>query len=357
MPATVTAADPVAHAAMRSEFLRQIDDALAALPERQRACLVLHHLEGLPVTQVAVRLGSPEGSVCQWLSRGRERLRQILERRGVAVSAALLLTLLSDDALAATGSAVPWAASNAAAKALADGHLRHQALRTLAWTGAGLAAAGLVAAGLVIGFSAPPLPVPPSVAIPAAPQPQKTPDMPSRPILAATLAAALAATAPAVAAADAANPAQNPTPAGATPSSRATTQDPNVPLGTTPNVPVAAPVVITRDEAATLGAAAKVLSKGTLQVQVADALVNLPIIYPADGRFSGPALAVVQQLATSHGQQPPVRIAQTASDRGVTILVLLGTAGGISIGAPGANAAPRRQTDPATPSTGAAQGF
>jgi RNA polymerase sigma factor (sigma-70 family) len=350
MPVTATAADPVTQAAMRSEFLRQIDDALAALPERQRACLVLHHLEGLPVNQVAVRLGSPEGSVCQWLSRGRERLRRILERRGVAVSAALLLTLLSDDALAATGSAAPWAASNATAQALADSHLRQQTLRTLAWSGAGLAAAGLVAAGLYVGFSATPLPVPTGVAIPAAPQTQNTSDMPSRPILAATLTAALAATAPNVGAADAAGAAPTP---GTTPSSRATT-GPDAHTGLALNAP--APVVITQDEAATLGAAARVLSKGNLQVRVADALENLPIVYPADGRFSGTAFAVVRQLAMSHGQQPPVTVTQTTSDRGVSILVLLATNGGAANGALGGVTTPRRQSDATTPAPGG-QGF
>lgn len=346
MPAIATAADPVAHAAMRSEFLLQIDDALAALPERQRACLVLHHLEGLPVNQVAVRLGSPEGSVCQWLSRGRERLRLILERRGVAVSAALLLTLLGDDALAATGSAAPWAATNAAAQALAEGHLRQQTLRTLTWTGAGLAAAGLVTAGLVLGFGATPLPV--SVATPATPHTQKASDMPSRPILAATLAAALAATAPAVAAADAA-----PTPPAPTPSG--TTAGPNANPGLTSNVPAAALVVITKDEAVTLGAAAKVLSKGTLQVRVADALENLPIVYPADGRFSGTALAVVQQLAASHGQQPPLTVTQTTTNRGVSILVLLAANGGAANNAPPGGVAPRRQSDATSPA--GQQGF
>ncbi len=344
MPATATAADPVAHAALRSEFLRQIDDALAALPERQRACLVLHHLEGLPVNQVAVRLGSPEGSVCQWLSRGRERLRRILERRGVAVSAALLLTLLSDDALAATGSVAPWAATNATAHALADSHLRHQALHTLAWTSASLAAAGLVAAGLLVGFSATPLPVPVSVATPVTPQPQKVSDMPSRPILAASLAAALAATAPTVAAGDAAPTTPAPTPAGAT----------TGPNANAPNAP--ALVVITKDEAATLGAAAKVLSKGTLQVRVADALENLPIVFPADGRFSGTALAVVRQLAMSHGTQPQVTVTQTTSDRGVSILVLLAASGGVGNGAPGGVTTPRRQSDATTPAPGG-QGF
>lgn len=347
MPATATAADPVTQAAMRSEFLRQIDDALAALPERQRACLVLHHLEGLPVNQVAVRLGSPEGSVCQWLSRGRERLRQLLERRGVAVSAALLLTLLGDEALAATGSAAPWAASNATAQALADGHLRQQALRTLAWTGAGLAAAGLVAAGLLVGFSTTPVPV--SVATPAAPQPHKVSDMPSRPILAATLTAALAATAPNVAAADA-HADVAPTPG--TPSSRATSA-PNANPGLALNAP--APVVITKDQAATLGAAAKVLSTGNLQVRVADALENLPIVYPADGRFSGTALAVVRQLAMSHGQQPAVTVTQTTSDRGVSILVLLATNGGAANGAPGGVTTPRLQSDATSPA--GQQGF
>lgn len=348
MPATPAADDPVAHAAIRSEFLRQIDDALADLPERQRTCLVLHHLEGLPVNQVAHRLGSPEGSVCQWLSRGRERLRRVLERRGVSVSAVLLLSLLGDEAVAATGSAAPFAAASPAARALAEGHLRHQALHALTWVGAGVAATGLVTAGLLFGTSTPRT-LSDGAAMPVAPQPQQVSDMPSRPVLAATLTAALAAT-PAIAADTPAT--QPPSPNAPTPTLSGTTVGPQVRPAIARVDPSAEPVVIAKEQAATLGAAAKLLSTGGLQVRVADALEQLPIVYPADGRFSGSALEVVQQLAQSHGPQPAVAVSQMISSSGSIILVTLAPgAGAGNRGASDSNVPPRRQEG------GAQQGF
>ena len=58
--------------------------ALAELPSRQRAALVLHHMVGLPVVDVAAELGVPEGTVKAWLSRGRGRLAQRLQQAQAA---------------------------------------------------------------------------------------------------------------------------------------------------------------------------------------------------------------------------------------------------------------------------------
>ena len=52
----------------------QLAAALRDLPVRQREALVLHHLAGLPVAEVASQLGVPEGTVKSWLSRGRRRV-------------------------------------------------------------------------------------------------------------------------------------------------------------------------------------------------------------------------------------------------------------------------------------------
>jgi RNA polymerase sigma-70 factor, ECF subfamily len=49
-------------------------DALRSLPARQRQAVVLHHLGGLSVVEVAVELNVPEGTVKSWLSRGRSAL-------------------------------------------------------------------------------------------------------------------------------------------------------------------------------------------------------------------------------------------------------------------------------------------
>lgn len=54
--------------------------ALDRLPEEYRAPLVLLHMEGQKVTEIAYALGIPEGTVKTRLARGRERLRKILVR-------------------------------------------------------------------------------------------------------------------------------------------------------------------------------------------------------------------------------------------------------------------------------------
>ena len=52
--------------------------ALAQLPEAQRTALVLHHLVGLPVAEVALETGVALGTVKARLSRGRRALAALL---------------------------------------------------------------------------------------------------------------------------------------------------------------------------------------------------------------------------------------------------------------------------------------
>jgi RNA polymerase sigma-70 factor (ECF subfamily) len=54
-------------------------DALAQLPLPQRTALVLHHLVGLPVADVAREMGVPVGTVKARLSRGRRALAVLLD--------------------------------------------------------------------------------------------------------------------------------------------------------------------------------------------------------------------------------------------------------------------------------------
>ncbi len=58
--------------------------ALDALPQRYQAVLLLHHLEGLSVEQIAASLGARVGTIKSRLSRGREELGRRLERQGEA---------------------------------------------------------------------------------------------------------------------------------------------------------------------------------------------------------------------------------------------------------------------------------
>lgn len=62
--------------------LGEIDRALQALPEEQRQCVLLVGLEGLTYGETAEVLGTPVGTVMSRLARGRERLRQLLDRGG-----------------------------------------------------------------------------------------------------------------------------------------------------------------------------------------------------------------------------------------------------------------------------------
>ena len=61
---------------------REIDSALAALPLEQRQCVLLIGLEGLTYAEAALVLDVPVGTVMSRLCRGREKLRDLLDRVG-----------------------------------------------------------------------------------------------------------------------------------------------------------------------------------------------------------------------------------------------------------------------------------
>lgn len=58
---------------------REVFDALQTLPRSQREAIVLHHLVGLSVEEVAADLNAPAGTVKSWLSRGRRQLATALQ--------------------------------------------------------------------------------------------------------------------------------------------------------------------------------------------------------------------------------------------------------------------------------------
>lgn len=61
------------------EGQRAVVTALAELPRAHREAIVLHHVVGLPVADVAVELDAPVGTVKSWLSRGRRELASLLD--------------------------------------------------------------------------------------------------------------------------------------------------------------------------------------------------------------------------------------------------------------------------------------
>jgi RNA polymerase sigma-70 factor (ECF subfamily) len=67
--------------------IRDMQAALALLPAEQREILLLVGLEGMTYGQVAGALGVPLGTVMSRLSRGRERLRTLMEGRAAPVAA------------------------------------------------------------------------------------------------------------------------------------------------------------------------------------------------------------------------------------------------------------------------------
>ncbi|MEO9322336.1 RNA polymerase sigma factor SigM [Nocardioides sp. C4-1] len=75
--ATGEAADPADHAVV-GDRRRQVLDALATLPEEQRAALVLVDMEGYPVAEVAEMLDCAVGTVKSRCSRGRSKLAVLL---------------------------------------------------------------------------------------------------------------------------------------------------------------------------------------------------------------------------------------------------------------------------------------
>ena len=60
------------------EMAEQIQDALAKLPEKLRATLLLHDIEGLPYEEIAQVVGCPLGTVKSRLFNARMQLRQHL---------------------------------------------------------------------------------------------------------------------------------------------------------------------------------------------------------------------------------------------------------------------------------------
>jgi RNA polymerase sigma factor (sigma-70 family) len=133
-----------------------VHEEIERLPGKYRDPIVLCHLEGCTHDEAAERLGWPVGTVRGRLSRGRDQLRDRLERRGLGSSAALSGEVVSEALINQTvSSAIRFAAGRSATVVLSA--------QGAAWTAGGLhmlmmskvkmasllmfAAGGLLAAG------------------------------------------------------------------------------------------------------------------------------------------------------------------------------------------------------------------
>lgn len=87
------------------EFTSVLDEELRQLPAKYRLPLIICYLDGKTHLEAARVLGCPSGSVADRLARARAELRRRLLRRGLVLSAGLLLSLLKNSRASAEISA------------------------------------------------------------------------------------------------------------------------------------------------------------------------------------------------------------------------------------------------------------
>jgi RNA polymerase sigma factor (sigma-70 family) len=161
VPAEVAAADTTDEITWR-ELRTVLDEELQRLPERYRVPLILCYLEGKTRDEAAAELRWSVGTVKGRLERGRERLRALLVRRNVVLSAALfsgaiaassgtaalpaVLAVATTRAALATG---PMAASHipAGIAALVEGAIHAMFVKKVKVVAAVLLLIGMIAGG------------------------------------------------------------------------------------------------------------------------------------------------------------------------------------------------------------------
>ncbi|HKI35243.1 MAG TPA: sigma-70 family RNA polymerase sigma factor [Gemmataceae bacterium] len=157
-------AAPDEEAAAWRELRPLLDEAIASLPEKYRAPVVLCYLQGKTNEEAARELGCPKGTVAVRLMRARERLRRRLDRCKLILPAALLGVVLAGRAqaapveaglaqmtlkaaLVAAAGGTLTAAASTHATALAEGVMRAMFLRKCKLAVAALIALGVIGGG------------------------------------------------------------------------------------------------------------------------------------------------------------------------------------------------------------------
>ena len=75
-------AEVIAQPEEKAPLAADVMGYLAKIPEKNRAAVVLHYLEGYSVEEIAVMLDISEAAVKMRLNRGREALRKAMQREG-----------------------------------------------------------------------------------------------------------------------------------------------------------------------------------------------------------------------------------------------------------------------------------
>ncbi len=138
----------------RRELRAVLDEELQGLPSKYREPLLLCDLQGKTHAEVALLLGRPTGSMSRLLERARSLLRDRLTRRGLALSTAVLVTALAENARAVTPPFLAQTTLRAAAGpipapvlAIMEGVLKQMFVTKLKTAAALLLTLGLLGAG------------------------------------------------------------------------------------------------------------------------------------------------------------------------------------------------------------------
>jgi len=107
----------VAVAEVAADLRQQLDAALDRLPERLREAVILRYLEGREQEDAARLAGCPRTTLVARCTEGLNRLRILLSRRGVEVSASVLIAFLATEASASCVRVVAITAASASAGA------------------------------------------------------------------------------------------------------------------------------------------------------------------------------------------------------------------------------------------------
>jgi RNA polymerase sigma factor (sigma-70 family) len=145
---TASSDDPVRRTANR-ELKDLLDQELLRLPDRFRQPVLLCDLEERSHEEAAAVLQCPLGTLNSRLARGRQKLKERLVRRGVALTA--LTATAAPQAVSATALEAVLGAPSASVRALADGAIHALTMSAMKKVAAAVVICGLLFTGLAYG--------------------------------------------------------------------------------------------------------------------------------------------------------------------------------------------------------------